>query len=116
MAIDIVSPNNQPSTHDSTSSQPLPIVQEVYVPCPPTYTAASVAACASLEGIATVLAGQWEHLLPHQAAQLLERALEDCRPFVPAELREQLTTIIDHALRVRTQFACEHTANGGPVA
>lgn len=88
--------------HDSSTRQPPVIIQEVYVPCPPIYTATSAAACADLDSIAAVLCGQWEHLRPHQAAQLVERALENCRPFVPSELHSTLDTICDVAAHIRT--------------
>jgi hypothetical protein len=55
-----------------------------------------------LNGIATLLSQQQAHLRPSQVGQLLERTIEDCRPFLPAELRGVVDTILDTAAQKRS--------------
>lgn len=108
---------NPASTNNHSSSQPpTMIVREVYVPCVPTHTVASVAALDDLNGIAVVLTAHWEHLLPHQAAQLVERAVEKCKPFVPGELRSTLDTICDMAAYIRVQRSGRVAGLSGPCS
>lgn len=109
MAISIVPPTNQPSTHNSTSSHPSR-TSTAYAPV------SQLAARDDLNGIAAVLCGHWEHLLPHQAAQLIERAVEKCKPFVPAELHSTLDTICDMAAYIRVQRSGRVAGLSGPCS
>ena len=55
----------------------------------------------AINEIAMVLANHWEQLSPVGASQLVERAVEHCRPFVPAEVRGQIDIILDYNARVQ---------------
>lgn len=82
--------SNQSHSNDSMSSHH------------PTYRlTAQIDARDDLNGIATVLCGHWEHLRPGQALQLIVRALENCKPFVPGELGGIIDLIAHGATRVR---------------